>query len=60
MKMYNLDTLFLMPFHDVYLLDYLISCYERLYQWAVTKLGDNKSFPCHSPFMNVHELWNPR
>ena len=32
MKMYNLDTLFLMPFHDVYLLDYLISCYERLYQ----------------------------
>ena len=47
----NLDTLFLMPFHGVYLLDYLVS-----YQWAVSKLGVNKSFGCHSPFMNVHEL----
>ena len=27
MKVNNLDTLFLMPFHEVYLLDYLISCY---------------------------------
>ena len=27
MKMHNLDTIFLMPFHEVYLLDYLISYY---------------------------------
>ena len=27
MKMYNLDRLFSMPFHEVYLLDYLISYY---------------------------------
>ena len=27
MKMHNLDTLFLMPIHEVYLLDYLISYY---------------------------------
>ena len=28
MKIHNLDRLFLMPFHEVYLLDNLISYYE--------------------------------
>ena len=27
MKMHNFDTLFFMPFHEIYLLDYLISYY---------------------------------
>ena len=26
---------------------------EHPYQWVVTKLGGNKSFYCHSPFMMV-------
>ena len=26
------------------------------HQWAVTKLGGNKSFHCHAHFMNVHEV----
>ena len=56
MKIYNLDRLFSMPFHEVYLLGYLISDYGIPCQWAVTKLGGNKSFHCHSPFMNVHAL----
>ena len=54
--MHNLDTLFLVPFYEVYLLDYVISYYGASIQLAVTKLGGNKDFHCHFPFMNVHKL----
>ena len=33
---------------------------EHPYHWAVAKLGGNKNFHCHSPFMNVHELLDSR
>ena len=53
MKMHNLDRLFIMSFHEVYLLDCLISYYQ-----TSIPMGNNgnKSFHCHSPFMDVHEL----
>ena len=64
MRMHYLDSLFLMPFHKVYLLFKLLSNFitiqfpimEHPYLWAVNNLGGNKSFHCHSPFMNAHEL----
>ena len=48
MKMHNLDRLFLMPFHEVYLLNYIVSYYG-----ASIPKGSNH---CHSPFMNAHKL----
>ena len=54
MKMFNHDTLFVMPFHEIYLLDYLISYYGTSIPMESNQT--NKSIHCHSPFMNVHEL----
>ena len=42
--MHNLDRLFLMPFHEIYLLGYLISYCEHPYQLAVTDPQAIKSF----------------
>ena len=57
MKMHNLDRLFIMSFHEVYLLDCLISYYQTSIPMGNNQtLGGNKSFHCHSPFMDVHEL----
>ena len=51
----NPDGLFVMPFQELYLLDYLQSALT-VCQWRVTKLEVTKSFYCHFPFMNAHEL----
>ena len=50
MKMHNLDRLFLMPFHEVYLLNYIVSYYG-----TSIPMGSNH---CHYPFMNAHKLRN--